>query len=73
MGGWFLDVIVGYFIALLRILARNLRARKSRDWREITATVAGASCQSSFLMEHRVAEIVYTYRCDGGFYGGADE
>ena len=73
MGGWFADVIVGYFITLFRIVARILRARRSKGWREITATVAGTSCQTSSYMPRPVAEIVYTYRIDGGFYGGADE
>ena len=73
MGGWYADVIVGYFITLLRIVARILRARRSKGWREITATVAGASCQTSLFMPRPVAEIVYTNRINGGFSGGADE
>jgi hypothetical protein len=60
-------------ITLFRIVARTLRARRSKAWREITATVAGATCQSSSYMPRPVAEIVYTYRVDGGFYGGVDE
>jgi hypothetical protein len=73
MGGWFADVIVGYFITLFRIVSRILRARRIKGWREITATVSGASCQTSSYMPRPVAEIVYTYRLDGGFYGGVDE
>lgn len=73
MGGWFVDVIVGYFVTLYRILARNLRVRESREWTESMATVAGASCQCSLYMPRPVAEIVYTYHSNGGFYGGVDE
>jgi hypothetical protein len=73
MGGWYADIIVGYFITLFRIVVRILRARRSKGWHEITATVAGASCQTSLYMPRPVAEIVYTYRIDGGFYGGVDE
>jgi hypothetical protein len=73
MGGWFADVIVGYFITLFRILARILRARKGTAWRETTATVAGASCQTSSYLPRPVAEVVYTYHVDGDFYGGVDE
>ena len=73
MGGWFVDVFVGYFVTLFRIVARILRTRRSKGWREITATVSGASSQTSSYMPRPVAEIVYTYRLDGSFYGGADE
>lgn len=68
-----MDVIVGYFITLFRILVRIRRTNKSKDWREVTATVAGASCQTQSYAPRPVAEIVYTYRIDGGFYGGVDE
>ncbi len=73
MGGWFVDVIVGYFITLFRILVRIRRASKSKTWREVTAAVAGASCQTQAYAPRPVAEITYTYRIDGGFYGGVDE
>jgi len=73
MAGWYMDVIVGYFVTLFRILTRILRVRKSKGWHEITATVSGASCQSSDYMPRPFAEIVYTYRVNGGFYGGVDE
>ena len=73
MGGWFADVIVGYFVTLFRIVSRIARARRSEGWPEITATVSGASCQTSFYLPRPVAEIIYTYRFDGGFYGGVDE
>lgn len=71
--GWYADVVVGYLITLFKILARTLKMRRSESWREATASVAGASCQTSLYMPHPVAEIVYTYRIDGGFYGGVDE
>jgi hypothetical protein len=73
MVGWYLDVVVGYFMSLLRMVARRLRARRSIDWRETTATVVGASCRTTLFLPRPVAEIVYTYRIDGGFYGGVDE
>jgi hypothetical protein len=43
MGGWFADILVGYFITLFRIVAPSLRACKSKGRHEITATVSGAS------------------------------
>ncbi len=72
MGGLFVDIIVGYVITFCRIIARSLRARRSKDWCETSATVAGASCQTQAYMPRPVAEIVYTYRFDGGFYSGVD-
>ena len=73
MGGWFADVFVGYFITLFRIASRIVRARRSEGWPEIAATVSGASCQTSSYMPRPVAEIVYTYHIDGGFYGGVED
>ena len=72
MGGWFVDIFVGYVITFCRIIARTLRARRRKDWFESSATVVGASCQTQSYMPRPVAEIVYTYRFDGGFYGGVD-
>jgi hypothetical protein len=71
--GLFLHVIVGYAISLFRMAARTLRAQRTKTWRETTATVVGASCQMSSFLPRPVAEIVYTYRVDGRFYGAADE
>lgn len=73
MAGWYLDVFIGYLVSLFRMIVRDLRARRTVSWRETTATVSGASCQTSFFLPRPVAEIVYTYRIDGGFYGGVDE
>jgi hypothetical protein len=73
MGGWFLDVFVGYFITFVRIIARIQRTRRTKGWRETTATVSGASYQVSAFLPRPIAEVVYTYRIDGGFYGGVDE
>jgi hypothetical protein len=72
MGGWFVDIIVGYAITFCRIIARSHRARRSKGWCETSATVVGASCQTQAYMPRPVAEIVYTYRFDDGFYGGVD-
>jgi hypothetical protein len=72
-GDRFLGEFVGSLISLFRMFAGKLRARRSSDWRATTATVAGASCQISSFLPRTVAEIVYTYRIDGGFYGGVDE
>jgi hypothetical protein len=73
MAGWYLDVFIGYLVSLFRMIVRDLRARRTASWRETTATVSGASCQTSSFLPRPVAEIVYTYRIDGGFYGGVDE
>lgn len=72
MGGWFVDVFVGYVITLCRIVARAVRARKSKTWPEVSAVVCGIRCQSQPYMPRPVAEIVYTYRFEGGFYGGVN-
>jgi len=73
MGGWFVDVIVGYFITIFRILARIWRTNRSKGWREVTATICGATCQTQSYAPRPIAEIVYTYRVDGEFSGGVDE
>ena len=73
MGGWFVDFIVGYFITLFRILARIRRTNRSKAWREVTATICGATCQTQSYAPRPVAEIDYTYRVEGRFYGGVDE
>ena len=73
MGGWYADVLVGYVISLFRMITRKLRTSRSKGWREALATVVGASCQESWYLPRPVAEIIYTYRVDGGFYGGVDE
>ena len=73
MGDWFVDIVVGYVITLCRIIARSLQVRRSKDWRETSASVAGASRQTQALIPRPVAEIVCTYHFDGGFYGGVDK
>lgn len=73
MAGWFVDVFVGYVITLYRILTRSVRARKTLNWPEVTATICGVSCQTQAYMPRPVAEIVYTYRFEGGVYGGVDD
>lgn len=72
MGGWFLDVFVGYLITLYRIIARSARARRNKTWPEASAVVCGIRSESQPYMPRPVAEIVYTYRFEGGFYGGVD-
>jgi hypothetical protein len=73
MVGWYLDVLVGYLISLFRIVARGRRARRCNGWVETTATIVGISCRTAFFLPRPIAEIVYTYHFDGGFYGGVDE
>src|SRR5579864_8164024 len=73
MAGWFADVFVGSLITLYRILTRSVRARKTLNWPEVTATISGVSCQTQAYMPRPVAEIVYTYRFEGGLYGGVDD
>jgi hypothetical protein len=73
MVGWYLDVLVGYLISFFRIVARKRRARRCNGWVETTATIVGISCRTTFFLPRPIAEIVYTYHIDGGFYGGVDE
>jgi hypothetical protein len=73
MGGWFADIFVGYVISLFKKAARKWRARRCIGWPKTMATIAGSSCQTQSYMPRPVAEIVYTYHFDGGFYGGVDE
>lgn len=72
MGGWFVDVFVGYLITLCRIVARSRRARKSKTWPEASAVVCGINCPSQGYMPRPAAEIAYTYRFEGGYYGGVN-
>ena len=72
MGGWFVDILVGYVITFCRIIARSRRERTTKDWCETSAIVVGARCQTQAYMPRPVAEVVYTYRFAGGFYGGVD-
>jgi hypothetical protein len=72
-GGDLLGVLLGFLVSLFSMIVRKLRARRTSDWREAVATVVGASCQKSPFLPRPVAEIVHTYRIDGGFYGGVDE
>jgi hypothetical protein len=72
VGGWFADNILGFLVSLFRIAARKWRARRYKSWREVTATIVGVSWQRQSYFPHPDAQIVYTYRVDGGFYGGED-
>jgi len=72
MGGWFVDIFVGYLVSLVRIIVRTRRSRRCSSWRETTATIVGVSWQAQSWLPRPDAEIVYTYRIDGGFYGGVD-
>jgi len=40
MGGWFADVIVGYFITLFRIVSRIVRARRSEGCYRVGLNIA---------------------------------
>jgi hypothetical protein len=72
MLSWFADNIAGFVVSLVRILLRKLRARRCTGWRETTATIVGVNWQAQSYFPRPDAEIVYTYRIDGGFYGGVD-
>ena len=73
MGGWFVDIFVGYLISLFKMAARERKARRCKDWRETTATIVGTSWRAQAFIPRPIAEIIYTYHFDGGFYGGVDE
>ena len=72
VGGWFADNILGFLVSLIRIEARKWRARRYKSWPEVAATIAGVSWQSQSYFPRPDAQIVYTYRVAGGFYGGDD-
>ncbi len=72
LSGWFADNIIGFLVSLVRIVARKWRARRCSGWRKTTATIVGVSWQAQSYLPRPDAEIVYTYRIDGGFYGGVD-
>ncbi|MGH9736563.1 MAG: hypothetical protein ACRD8A_18480 [Candidatus Acidiferrales bacterium] len=73
MAGWHLDVVIGYLITLCKRLARMWRSHATSDWQKVNATLCGANVLSKTLLPRSLVEIVYTYRLQGGFYGGVDE
>jgi hypothetical protein len=73
MGGWFLDVFVGWLITLYRIVTRSVRARKTKEWRAISAVISSAAFQGEAYIPRPVALIAYTYHFEGGSYLGVDE
>ena len=70
MPGLFAGDIMGFLVSLVRIVARKGRARRCIGWRETTATIVGVSWRAQLTFPRPEAEIAYTYRIDGGFYGG---
>ena len=64
MGGWFVDIFVGYFI---RIIIRSIRVLRARTWPGFKASV-----MSSNYTQHAyggdIAEVFYKYYVDGLSY-----
>jgi len=73
MGGWVLDVFVGWFITLYRIVARSIRARQTKEWRAVRAVISSTGFRGEAYMPRPVSLIAYTYRYEGGSYFGVDE
>jgi|SRR5207245_6883402 len=72
MPGLFAGDIIGFLVSLVRIVTRKGRARRCSGWRETTATIVSVSWRAQLTFPRPEAEIAYTYRIDGGFYGGVD-
>ena len=68
MGGWFLDIIIGY---LIRSSIRLVRLSKSSNWPVERGTVTGSACPGSY--GGPVSEITYTYTHAGEYYSGIHE
>jgi hypothetical protein len=68
MGGWFVDIIVGY---LLRTAFRVAKANGSQSWPVENATVTFSN--SSFGYGGPVAQVGYTYRHQGRFFSGGHD
>jgi len=69
MGGFIIDVIIGY---LCRSLARVFRNLRSRRWPLAKATVEGASWSAGGFGCAN-AELIYTYDIDGRVFGAVDD
>ena len=68
MGGWFLDILIGY---LVRVLIHLSKARGSQRWPIEVAIVHTTSAPYSY--GGRVAEVIYSYRYQGHYLSGTHQ
>jgi hypothetical protein len=66
MLGWYIDIVIGYFI---RTLVRFFRIRRSETWPVEKAVVSSVSCPK-FAYGGPYGELGYTYTHQGGYYAG---
>lgn len=66
LGGWYLDVVVGY---LIRSIVRLVKLHRSDGWPLENAVVSGSRCPPA-PYGGPVAEISYTYNYAGSYYAG---
>jgi len=66
MGGWYFDIILGYFI---RTLMRWIRMHRSAEWEIEKGTVSSVTCPVASY-GGPVAEIGYTYIHRDEYYSG---
>jgi hypothetical protein len=64
MGGWFVDIFVGYFI---RVAIRSMKVLRARTWPPAKASVMSSNCtQHAYGGDY--AEVFYKYYVDGVSY-----
>jgi uncharacterized protein DUF3592 len=68
MMDWFLDVLVGYLVYLIRIVIRMIKARGGSTWPVVKAKVTGSTCDATY--RGAIAEVTYTYPYQGGHFAG---
>lgn len=68
MIGLYLDVVIEY---LIRVIARTIKRRRSREWPSTKATVVSSDCPKTSSCD--LAEVVYLYRFKDERYSGTDQ
>jgi hypothetical protein len=68
MGGWFLDILIGYWV---RVAIRLFKARGSNEWPSEEATVLTSSASNSY--GGPVAEVIYSFSHHGRYLSGTHQ
>src|SRR5438045_762513 len=68
MGGWFLDILIGYWV---RAVIRMYKARGSNKWLIEKATVMSSSASNDY--GGPVAEVIYSFRHQEKYLSGTHQ